>query len=388
MTIVAPPMKAYRSAWRDESVEAVYETAADFFERTLVANRERYESQKMVDREVWTEAAALGLLCCSIPEEYGGGGGSIVHDLAVAEAQAHAGDMNWMNGVHSGIVAHYILAYGTEEQKQQWLPKMAAGEVIAAIAMTEPGAGSDLKSLRTTAIRDGDEYIVNGAKTFISNGQIADIIVTAAKTDPSAGSRGVSLLIVEADRIGFERGRNLDKMGQFGADTSELFFADVRVPASQLLGGVEGRGFVQLMTQLAQERLFLGLSAVAVTELAVRITTSYVKERAAFGGTLWDFQNTQFRLAESATKAHVARVFIDDCIARHVAGELDSTTAAMLKWWLTEVQCEVVDSCLQLHGGYGYMREYQIARLYQDSRVQRIYGGSNEVMRMIIARSL
>ncbi|MGP3533164.1 acyl-CoA dehydrogenase family protein [Microbacterium sp. RD1] len=385
---ILSPVTGYRSAWKDESVAAVYETAEKFFERTLVANRETYEKQKMVDREVWTEAGALGLLCCSIPEEYGGGGGSLVHDLAVAEAQAHCGDMSWVNSVHSGIVAHYILAYGTEEQKRRWLPKMATGEIVAAIAMTEPGAGSDLKRLRATARRDGDDYIVDGSKIFISNGQQADIFVTAVKTDPAAGSRGVSLLVIEGDREGFSRGRNLDKLGQFGADTSEIFFDGVRVPVANLLGGVEGRGFGQLMTQLAQERLFLGLTAVAVTELAVSITTRYVKDRQAFDGTLWDFQSTQFRLAESATQAHIGRVFIDDCIQRHLAGDLDATSAAMLKWWLSEMQCSVVDDCLQLHGGYGYMREYQIARLYQDSRVQRIYGGSNEVMRMLVARAL
>lgn len=381
--------KGYVSKWRDESVVAVYESALEFLQGTLVADRERYEQQHQVDRSVWTQAGKLGLLCCSIPEEYGGGGGSIVHDLAVIEAQAHLGDSSWGNGVHSLICAHYILAYGTEEQKLRWLPKMATGELVAAVAMTEPGAGSDLKNVRTRAVRDGDEYVIDGSKIFITNGQSADIIIVVATTDPSAGSRGISLIVVEADQCaGFTRGRNLDKIGQIAADTSELFFADARVPVANLLGGEEGLGFKQLMTQLAQERLVLGISAVGIMELALALTTDYTKQREAFGGTIWDFQNTQFTLAEVATEAHIGRVFIDSCIERHAAGQLDATVAAMSKWWLSERQVAIVDACLQLFGGYGYMREYQIGRLYQDSRVQKIYGGSNEVMKMIVARAL
>ncbi len=380
--------KGYKSAWRDESVEALYEVATNFFERTLVANRERYEKQHMIDREVWLEAGRLGLLCCSIPEEYGGGGGSFAHDLAVIEAQSHAGDEAWGNQAHSGIVAHYILEYGSEEQKKEWLPKMASGEAVAAITMTEPGAGSDLKNIHTRAVRDGDEYVIDGSKTFITNGQQADIFLTAVKTDQDAGAKGVSLVIIEATREGFARGRNLEKVGQLSADTSEIFFEGVRVPVSNLLGKKEGEGFAQMMAQLPQERLLLSLAAVGIIELAVTVTTQYTKEREAFGGTIWDFQNTQFTLAEAATEAHIGRVFIDSCIERHLDGGLDTATAAMQKWWLTDRQGAVIDKCLQLFGGYGYMREYVIGRLFQDARVQRIYGGSNEVMKMIVARAL
>ncbi len=338
---------------------------------------------------IQAKAGELGLLCCSIPEQYGGGGGTFAHDLAVLEAQARALDSGFGNSVHSGIVAHYILAYGTEEQRRRWLPEMASGEAIAAVAMTEPGAGSDLKNIKTTAIREGDHYVVNGSKTFISNGSMADLIVVVAKTDPAAGAKGVSLIVVEtADSPGFTRGRVLDKVGQHGADTSELSFTDVRVPVTNLLGGEEGRGFGQLMTQLAQERLIIGVTAVAAIEAAVAETVAYTKSRNAFGQTIFEFQNTKFVLAECQTVAHAARVFIDSCIERHLRGELDTTTAAMAKWWLTEQQCQVIDRCVQLFGGYGYMREYPIARMYEDARVQKIYGGSNEIMKDLIARSL
>jgi acyl-CoA dehydrogenase len=379
----------YTSGWRDEEVTALGDLADKFFAKEVSPHWERWEAQHHVDREVWTKAGELGLLCCSIPEEYGGGGGSFAHDLAVLEAQARALDTGFGNSVHSGIVAHYILAYGTEEQRRRWLPEMAAGEAIAAVAMTEPGAGSDLKNIKTTAIREGDHYVVNGSKTFISNGSMADLIVVVAKTDPAAGAKGVSLIVVEtADSQGFSRGRVLDKVGQHGADTSELSFTDVRVPVRNLLGGEEGCGFGQLMTQLAQERLIIGVTAVAAIEAAVAQTVAYTKSRNAFGQTIFDFQNTKFVLAECQTVAHAARVFIDSCIERHLRGELDTTTAAMAKWWLTEQQCQVVDRCVQLFGGYGYMREYPIARMYEDARVQKIYGGSNEIMKDLIARSL
>jgi acyl-CoA dehydrogenase len=379
----------YTSGWRDEEVTALGDLADKFFAKEVSPHRERWEAQHHVDREVWTKAGELGLLCCSIPEEYGGGGGSFAHDLAVLEAQARALDTGFGNSVHSGIVAHYILAYGTEEQRRRWLPKMASGEAIAAVAMTEPGAGSDLKNIKTTAIREGDHYVVNGSKTFISNGSMADLIVVVAKTDPAAGAKGVSLIVVEtADSQGFSRGRVLDKVGQHGADTSELSFTDVRVPVRNLLGGEEGCGFGQLMTQLAQERLIIGVTAVAAIEAAVAQTVAYTKSRNAFGQTIFDFQNTKFVLAECQTVAHAARVFIDSCIERHLRGELDTTTAAMAKWWLTEQQCQVIDRCVQLFGGYGYIREYPIARMYEDARVQKIYGGSNETMKDLIARSL
>lgn len=380
---------AYVSGWQDDETRALGQLADKFFDNELVQHRERFEAQHFVDREVWTRAGELGLLCCSIPEEYGGGGGTFAHDLTVVQSQYRALDTGFGNMVHSGIVANYILAYGTEEQRRRWLPKMASGEMIAAVAMTEPGAGSDLKNIKSTALRDGEHYVINGAKTFISNGSQADLIVVVAKTDPSAGTKGISLIVVEtANCPGFTRGRILDKVGQFSADTSELSFEDVRVPVNNLLGGEEGRGFGQLMTQLAQERLLIGVAAVATIEVAVAETVAYTKSRNAFGKTIFDFQNTKFELAECATVAHATRVFIDSCIERQLRGELDATTAAMAKWWLTEQQCQVIDRCLQLFGGYGYMREYPIARMYADARVQKIYGGANEIMKDLIARAL
>lgn len=384
-----PSNVPYRSAWKDDVVLAISETAEKFFATQLIPHREKFEADKQVDKEVWRKAGGLGLLCCSIPEEYGGGGGTYAHDLAVLEAQARLGDQSFGNGVHSGIVAHYILAYGTEEQKMRWLPKLASGEWIAAVAMTEPGAGSDLKNIRTRAVRDGDDYVVNGAKTFITNGQTADLVVTVAKTDPDAGAKGISLIVVEVDACeGFHRGAVLDKVGQLPADTSELSYQDARVPVANLLGGIEGNGFAQLMTQLAQERLIIGVCAAALMEAALETTVDYVKSRGAFDQTLWDFQNTKFTLAEVSTEIHIARVFIDSCIERHLRGELDGTTAAMVKWWMTEQQVRTVDRCVQFFGGYGYMREYLIARLYQDSRVAKIYGGANEIMKDLVARAL
>lgn len=382
-------MNSYVSAWKDDGVQTVLEIARKFVAEEVVVHREKWEQQKYLDREVWLKAGERGLLCSSIPEEYGGGGGSIAHELAICEAQASVGDFAWGNMVHSGIVAHYLLAYGTEEQKHEWLPKMATGEVVAAIAMTEPGTGSDLQNVRTKAVREGDDLLISGAKTFISNGHTADLIVTVAKTDPEAGSRGISLILVDVrDAPGFTRGRILDKIGQGGADTSELNFDQVRVPDSNILGAEAGKGFGQLMTQLAQERLYVATVAVAMMETAVRDTVEYTKERKAFGQAVFDFQNSRFQLAEAATTAHISRVFLDSCIERHIAGELDAATAAMAKWWLSDQQVKLIDECLQLHGGYGYMREYPIARMYQDARVQKIYGGANEIMKDIVARSL
>lgn len=379
----------YRSSWKDDSVQAVHELAARFVASDVVARREVWEQQHFVDRSVWRRAGDLGLLCASIPTEFGGGGGTVAHELAIFEAQAAAGDTAWGNLVHSGIVAHYLLAYGTTEQKQAWLPLMATGEVVAAIAMTEPGAGSDLGAVRTRAVRHGDDLVIDGAKTFISNGYTADLLLVVAKTDPQARHRGISIVLVDArDAPGFARGRILDKVGQHGADTSELFFDGVRVPASSILGGEAGQGFGQLMAQLAQERLFVAGNAVAVMESALEVTVAHAKDRQLFGQALFDFQNSRFVLAEVATTAQVARVFLDSCIDRHLAGDLDTTTAAMAKWWLTEQQVAVVDQCVQLFGGYGYMREYPIARMYEDARVQKIYGGANEVMKDLVARSL
>ena len=290
--------------------------------------------------------------------------------------------------VHS-IVAHYVAAYASEDRKARWLPKMASGEWIAAIAMSEPGAGSDLQGLRTRAVRDGDGYVINGSKTFISNGHMADLVLVVVKTDAAAGARGTSLLMVETPGLaGYRRGRILDKIGTKGQDTAELFFDDVRVPAENLLGGVEGRGFAQLMDQLPWERTIIAVAAVAAIERAVELTVEYTKERRAFGKALFEMQNTRFKLAECATTAHVARVFVDSCIARMLDGTLDTATASMAKWWTTDLQCQVIDECLQLFGGYGYMLDYPIAKMYADARVQRIYGGANEIMKELVARSL
>ncbi|MGF7122519.1 acyl-CoA dehydrogenase [Rhodococcus sp. BE178] len=381
-------VKKYVPSWHDDEVRALSELAAGFFEREVVANNEKWEAQRRIDRDVWHTAGQLGLLCCSIPEEYGGGGGTFAHDLAVFEAQGYAGDLAFGVSVHSGIVAHYINEYGTEEQKRTWLPGMASGQILGAIGMTEPGAGSDLKAIRTTAVRDGDHYVVNGSKTFITNGSSADMIVLAVKTDPKAGARGISLLIVDLrDCSGFTVGRVLDKVGQHAADTSELSFVDVRVPVSNRLGE-EGRGFGQLVAQLVQERLIIAAQASGAMNRAVEETVAYVKSRQAFGHSLFEFQNTAFELAECQTIARTCEVFLDHCIREHLRGDLDAAEAAMAKYWLTDKQCEVVDRCVQLHGGYGYMREYLVARMYEDARVQKIYAGANEVMKGIIAKSL
>ncbi|MBF6190887.1 acyl-CoA dehydrogenase family protein [Nocardia implantans] len=381
-------MTTYRSAWLDDDLDALRELARSFFAKELTPNIDKFIEQHHVDRDFWNKAGALGLLCASIPEEYGGGGGTFAHEAVLIEEQAKAFDTSWGATLHSGIVAHYLLHYGTEEQKRQWLPKMASGEVVGAIAMTEPGTGSDLQNVKTKAIRDGDEYVVNGSKTFITNGSQADLIIVVAKTDTSEGASGISLILVEADRPGFRRGRVLDKVGQKGQDTSELFFEDVRVPVSNLLGTQEGQGFVQLMQQLPQERLIIAVGSVAGMEAALEVTLRYTKERHAFGKPLFAFQNTKFTLAEAATETRVARVFLDDCIMRHLRGELDIPTVAMAKWWTTDRAMAVADECLQLHGGYGYMTEYPISRMWTDSRVQKIYGGTNEIMKEIIARSL
>jgi acyl-CoA dehydrogenase len=375
-----------------EELSILREQVRRFLEREFAPHRERWDREGVVDREAWLKAGAAGLLCAGIPETYGGGGGTYAHEVVISEEIARAGLAGGFgagNGVHSSIVAHYLLAYGTEDQKLRWLPKMASGELIGAIAMTEPGTGSDLQSIRTTARREGGAYVINGQKTFISNGQNADLIFVVAKTDPTAGSRGVSIIAVEAaEAEGFRRGRNLEKIGMHAQDTSELFFDDVRAPTANLLGEAEGRGFTQLMVQLAWERLSCAFGAVVAMERAVEITTAYVRERKAFGHPIMDFQNTQFKLAEAKTKAVIGRSFVDGLLVRLLAGELDPTTAAMAKWWCTDSQCQVVDECLQLHGGYGYMTEYPIARMYADARVQKIYAGSNEVMKMLIARAL
>ncbi len=376
-------------AWMGEDVAMVSDMANRFLEAEIAPHYERYEANEIVDREAWEKAGAAGLLCAAMPEEYGGSGGSYAHEAAIIEALGHVGVDGFGIALHSAIVAPYILHYGSEDQKKAWLPKLATGELIGAIAMSEPAAGSDLQGVKTTAVRDGNQYRINGSKTFITNGQHANLIVLVTKTDPSMGAKGTSLIVVETDGLeGFERGRNLDKVGFKANDTSELFFNEVKVPTANLLGADEGQGFIQLMEQLPQERLIIANQAIAAIERALALTIDYVKERRAFGKAIIEFQNTQFKLAELKSEATMARVFVDHCVERHVNGGLDPTTASMAKLTLTDLQCKVMDECLQLHGGYGYMNEYPIARMFRDARVQRIYGGTNEIMKLLIARSL
>jgi acyl-CoA dehydrogenase len=378
-----------RSSWMDDELDALRELAKAFCEKELVPHQERWAEQKQVDRELWHKAGELNLLCLSIPEEYGGGGGTFAHEAVLLEEQARSMDDSWGNSVHSGIVAHYVLAYGTEEQKRRWLPKLATGELVGAIAMTEPGTGSDLQSITTRAIRHGDSYVINGAKTFITNGAQAGLVILAAKTNPGEKAQGVSLIAVETEGTeGFRRGRILDKVGMKGQDTAELFFDDVTVPAANLLGEQEGQGFVQLMQQLPQERLIIAVAAMGAMEAALEQTIRYTKERKAFGREIFNFQNTKFTLAECATEVAVARAFLDQCIERHIGGELDVPGAAMVKLWTTDRLSTVADRCLQLFGGYGYMSEYPISRLWTGARVQRIFGGTNEIMKEIISRAL
>jgi acyl-CoA dehydrogenase len=378
-----------KPAWMSEDVAMLYDMATKFLEVEIAPRYDEFEKAESFDRESWRTAGEAGLLCASMPEEYGGSGGTFAHESAIIEAIGHVGVDGFGIGLHNSIVAPYILHYGSEEQKRKWLPRMATGELIGAIAMTEPGAGSDLQGVKTRADRDGNHYRISGSKTFITNGQLANLIIVVTKTDPTQGAKGTSLIVIETDEVeGFERGRNLDKIGLKSNDTSELFFNDVRVPTANLLGSEEGQGFVQLMQQLPQERLQIGTGAIAMVERALAVTIDYVKERKAFGKAIIEFQNTQFKLAELKTEATIGRVFYNDCVARHVASGLDPVTASMAKYWLTELQGRVVDECLQLFGGYGYMNEYPIARMFRDARVQRIYGGTNEIMKLLIARSL
>jgi acyl-CoA dehydrogenase len=382
-----------RSSWLDPDLDSFRELAHTFCQKELAPNHERWSAAKQVDRELWRKAGEVGLLCLSIPEEHGGGGGTFAHEAILLEEQARAGDDAWGNAVHSGIVAHYVSSCGTEDQKKRWLPKLASGELVGAIAMTEPGTGSDLQSVKTKAIRSsdgaGDHYVLNGTKTFITNGSQAELIIVVAKTDPGEAAKGVSLVVLETEGAqGFRRGRVLDKIGMHGQDTAELFFDDVRVPIGNLLGGVEGQGFIHLMQQLPQERLIIAVSAVAAMEGAVEQTIQYTKERTAFGREIFNFQNTRFKLAEAATEVAVCKAYLDQCIERHLKGELDVTGAAMVKWWTTDRLSRVADECLQLFGGYGYMNEYPIARAWTSARVQRIFGGTNEIMKEIISRTL
>jgi acyl-CoA dehydrogenase len=393
-TIQAPPKKKavrtapYQSPWNNEELQLFRKQVRRFVQEEFVPHEARWRAQHRCDPEAWTKAGQAGLLLTDVPEEYGGQGGTFAHEVVVMEELA-SGGVHFGNGVHS-IVAHYILDYGTEEQKKNWLTRMGKGELIGAIAMSEPVAGSDLQNIKTHARRDGDFYVISGSKTFITNGWHANLICLACKTgDLAAGAKGISLICVETkDLKGYRVGRTLEKVGMHGQDTCELFFDEVRVPAANLLGPEEGKGFYQMMEQLPYERLTVAVGAVAVTERAVEITTQYVKERMAFGKPLLDFQNTRFKLAECKTEAHIGRVFLDNCIGRLMDGTLDAPTAAMAKLWLTERQCAIIDECVQLHGGYGYMMEYPIARMWADSRVQRIYAGTNEIMKELIARSL
>ncbi|MBC7392894.1 acyl-CoA dehydrogenase [Variovorax sp. GrIS 2.14] len=376
----------HRHEWMSEEIDAFREQARRYIAGEMTPQLDGWRRQGFIPREVWKPFGAMGLLLPEIDECWGGAGANLAYQLVVQDELAKA-EIPGNTAVHS-IASHYILAYGTEEQKQRWLPKLASGDMLAAIAMTEPGCGSDLKALRTKARRDGDHYVIDGAKTFITNGFTCNLLVLAVRTG-EAGSRGVSLVVLETEDLpGFRVGRRLEKIGQHASDTAELFFDGVRVPTDNLVGGKEGDGFIQLMSQLPYERMLLAVSAAAVIERALEVTVDYTKERKAFGQSVFDFQNTRFKLAEVATMAHVVRTFVNDCTQRLLDGTLDNEAAYMAKWWCSEQQCKATDECLQLFGGYGYMAEYPIARMYADARVQRIYGGTTEVMKDLIARKL
>ncbi|HBF49396.1 MAG TPA: acyl-CoA dehydrogenase [Massilia sp.] len=375
-------------SWSNPELASFRDAVRRFVSSEIAPHGERWREQQHVDRALWHKAGEMGLLAADIPEEYGGAGGNFAHMAVVFEELGYAGDMAFGLHVHA-IVAHYLLNQGTEEQKRRYLPRLASGEMVAAIAMSEPGAGSDLKGIRTGAVRGADGYRLNGSKTFISNGYLADLILVVAKTDPAAGAKGISLMLLETrDNPGFRVGRILEKVGQKGQDTCELFFDEAHVPLANVLGGEEGRGFAQLMTELPYERTIIGVAGVAAIERALHLTVEHAKERRAFGQHLIEMQNTRFVLAEIKTEATVARIFIDRCVEDMLAGRMDTVRASMAKYWLSDLQCKVVDQCVQLFGGYGYMLEYPIAQMYVDARVQRIYGGANEIMKEIIARSL
>jgi acyl-CoA dehydrogenase len=375
--------------WMTDDVVMLEEQARRFIAAEYVPQLDAWNEHGMYDREVWTKAGAAGLLCPAIPEQYGGAGGTFAHEAVISRELSLAGFDSFGAPLHSGIVAPYILHYGTEEQRLRWLPKLVTGELIGAVAMSEPGTGSDLQGVRTSAKKSGNGYVLSGSKTFITNGQHANLIVVVAKTDPAAGSKGISLLVVETDDApGFRRGRKLNKLGLDAADTSELFFDEVKLPAENLLGSEEGQGFAQLMNDLPRERLIVAVHAQAMLERALGLTIDYVKQREAFGKKIIEFQNTQFVLAECKSEATIGRVFHDHCISRYLDGSLDTATASMAKYWLTDLQGKIIDRCLQLFGGYGYMEEYPISRMYRDARVMRIYAGTSEIMKLLIARGL
>jgi acyl-CoA dehydrogenase len=378
-----------RSPWMDDELEMLSDACRQFYERECAPHYDEWEAQGSFSRALWEKAGEMGLLGAEVPEEFGGLGGSFAHDAVIAYQGNLAGIDGWGGGLHNSIVIPYLIHYGSVEQRHSILPRMISGDLIGAIAMTEPGAGSDLQNIKTTAVKDGNHYKISGSKTFITNGALANMIIVAAKTDPSAGGRGTSLFLVETDGLeGFRRGRNLDKLGMKSNDTSELFFDDMRVPAAALLGPEEGQGFAQMMQQLPQERLLIGVYAVARIERALKITLEYVKERAAFGKKIAEFQNTQFVLAECATEATIAKTFLDACISEHLVGKLTTEKASMAKYWLTDLQAKIIDRCLQLFGGYGVMAEYPLERMYRDNRIERIYAGTNEIMKLVIARGL
>ncbi|MBA1145464.1 acyl-CoA dehydrogenase family protein [Ectothiorhodospiraceae bacterium WFHF3C12] len=378
----------FEPSWMNEELRMYRDAAARFLDSEMLPDDEAARERGHVGHEIWRKAGEMGLLCSDIPEAYGGAGGDFRHE-AVFHGEMGRRGLTGMNASVHSIVAHYLLNHGTEEQRQRYLPRMARGELVGAIAMTEPGTGSDLQAIRTRAARDGDEYVINGSKTFISNGYLAGLVLVVAKTDTSQGARGISIMLVDTeDQPGYRVGRVLDKIGLKAQDTSELFFDDVRIPAGNLLGEEEGRGFAQLMSDLPYERLLIGVIAAAACEGAYQATLDYVRERTAFGQPIAEFQNTRFSLANVATETKVLRAFVDRCVEDIVAGRLDTATASMAKLHGSEVQGRVVDQCLQLFGGYGYMNEYLIGRMYTDARIQRIYGGTNEIMKEVIARAM
>jgi acyl-CoA dehydrogenase len=378
----------YVSSWMDEDLTIFRDAVARFVDAEMVPHDEQWRKQQHVGKEIWRKAGEMGLLCTDISADYGGVGGDFRHEAILYEETARRGITGFGQGVHS-ICAHYLINHGTEDQKRRFLPKMASGELIGAIGMSEPGAGSDLQALKTRAVRDGDAYVINGSKIFITNGFLTGLIALVVKTTPGQGAKGTSILMVETANLkGFRVGRILDKMGMKSQDTAELFFEDVRVPAQNLLGGSEGQGFYQLMSDLPYERALIAVSGVGAMEGALAETLRYVKDRKAFGKSIAEFQNTKFKLAELATKTHIARVFVDDVIAKVTNGTLDTVTASMAKYWVSDTQQEVLDECVQLHGGYGYMNEYLVCRMFADARVQRIYGGTNEIMKELISRAL
>jgi acyl-CoA dehydrogenase len=387
MQVLNVPTPAYLA---DEEFSIFRESVGRFLDDNAPPEKsDGWRKAKVVERDLWIKAGAAGLLGLSTCTAYGGVGGDFRHESILIEETSRRGLDGWGASLHNAIVMPYIEIYGTEDQKKRWLPKLARGDYVGAIAMTEPGTGSDLQAVKTSARKSGNQYVINGSKTFITNGQTANLVIVVSKTDPEQGAKGTSLIVVETDEAeGFERGRNLQKIGLEAADTSELFFNDVKVPTANLIGTDEGRGFYQLMEQLPQERLIIAVHSIAMIERALAVTIDYVKERNTFGRPIIDNQAVQFKLAECKTEATVARIFVNHCIEQHLQRKLDAATASMAKYWITDLQGKIVDECLQLHGGYGYMDEYPIARMYKDARVARIFGGANEIMKILIARTL